>query len=236
MSHTARFATSLGLLTALVAAPALAQEQARVISSTQILERVQTPQQVCVDRQVAVQAQKSGGGAVMGAIAGGAVGNAIGEGSGNALATAIGLIGGAMLGDRIEGSPGSTMQTVRDCRTEVRETTRVRGYRVVYEYAGQRYEVETPQAPGATIPVQVSPALPLMQPQSAPVVTPPAVSQRNWVSAPRTVLAAPLHASVVISSRHDAWRVSPRVHERRSHRRDHGQRHEDRRYRSTWGH
>lgn len=235
MSHTARFATGLGLLTALIASPALAQEQARVLSSTQILERVQTPQQVCVDRQVAVPAQKSGGGAVMGAIAGGAVGNAIGEGSGNALATAIGFIGGAMLGDRMEGSPGSTTQTVRDCRTEVRETTRVRGYRVVYEYAGQRYEVETPQAPGATIPVQVSPALPLMQPQSGPVVTPPAVSHRSWVTAPRNVLPSPVYTSVVINSPRHALRPSPRLHERRDHRGQHGHRRQDR-PRGHWGH
>jgi len=44
----------------------------------------------------------SGGGAVAGGLIGGAVGNQFGQGSGRAAATALGLIGGALLGNAIE--------------------------------------------------------------------------------------------------------------------------------------
>lgn len=44
----------------------------------------------------------SGGGAVVGGLIGGAVGNQVGHGTGRAAATALGLIGGALLGNVIE--------------------------------------------------------------------------------------------------------------------------------------
>ncbi|WP_225784913.1 glycine zipper 2TM domain-containing protein [Xenophilus sp. Marseille-Q4582] len=44
----------------------------------------------------------SGGGAVAGGVIGGVVGNQFGQGSGRAAATALGLIGGALLGNAIE--------------------------------------------------------------------------------------------------------------------------------------
>ena len=44
----------------------------------------------------------SGGGALAGGLIGGAVGNQIGQGTGRAAATALGLIGGALLGNMIE--------------------------------------------------------------------------------------------------------------------------------------
>lgn len=44
----------------------------------------------------------SGGGAVAGGLIGGAVGNQVGHGTGRAAATALGLIGGALLGNAIE--------------------------------------------------------------------------------------------------------------------------------------
>ncbi|MDA7415715.1 glycine zipper 2TM domain-containing protein [Xenophilus arseniciresistens] len=44
----------------------------------------------------------SGGGAVAGGLIGGVVGNQFGQGSGRAAATALGLVGGALLGNAIE--------------------------------------------------------------------------------------------------------------------------------------
>ncbi|OUM01045.1 glycine zipper 2TM domain-containing protein [Variovorax sp. JS1663] len=44
----------------------------------------------------------SGGGAVAGGVIGGVVGNQIGHGSGRAAATALGVIGGALLGNSVE--------------------------------------------------------------------------------------------------------------------------------------
>ena len=65
---------------------ALAQEQARVISSVPVWKTVTVPERVCSTSQVMVPDQKSGVGAVMGAIAGGVIGNSVGQGSGRAAA------------------------------------------------------------------------------------------------------------------------------------------------------
>jgi len=45
----------------------------------------------------------TGGGAVAGGVIGGVVGNQFGRGSGRAAATALGIVGGALLGNTIEG-------------------------------------------------------------------------------------------------------------------------------------
>ena len=92
-------------LLALAAGVCAAQEVGRVISSTPVMQQVAVPRQVCTNEQVAVQPAKSGAGAAMGAVAGGLLGHQVGSGGGRALATLIGLVGGVMLGDKIEGSP-----------------------------------------------------------------------------------------------------------------------------------
>lgn len=48
------------------------------------------------------QGQSTGAGAVIGAIVGGVAGNQVGGGSGRDLATAAGVVGGALLGNNIE--------------------------------------------------------------------------------------------------------------------------------------
>ena len=98
----------------LISLNVLAQEQAKVISSTPVYQTVNVTQQVCSSTPMSVPQPKSGAGAVMGAIAGGAIGNSMGHGSGNAAATAIGVMGGAILGDRIEGQP-TVVQNVQTC-------------------------------------------------------------------------------------------------------------------------
>lgn len=139
-------------------------QTARVISSTAIIEQIHSPRTVCSQQQVLVNKpqQKSGAGAIMGAIAGGAIGNQVGKGSGRAVATAAGLIGGAMLGDRLEGGDSSTVsqETVQNCVQENGTQSRVKGYRVTYEYAGRTYETEYPVDPGSSIPIQISPVFP----------------------------------------------------------------------------
>ena len=138
---------------------AFGQETAKVVSSVQVIQQVAVPRQICSQENVAVQGNKSGAGAVMGAIAGGAVGNQIGGGSGKAAATALGIFGGAILGDKIEGAPPPQMQIVQNCRTETVYENRVVGYNVTYEYAGKQYMVQMPRDPGPTIQVNVTPAL-----------------------------------------------------------------------------
>ena len=141
-----------------VCLPAQAQEVGRVLSSTPLIQQVSVPRQVCSTEQVAVEQPKSGAGALMGAIAGGAIGNQIGHGAGNAAATMLGLMGGAVMGDRIEGAPPAQLQNVQRCTTQNMLENRTLGYQVVYEYAGKQYSVQMPSDPGPTIALQVAPA------------------------------------------------------------------------------
>ncbi len=141
----------------LVSGLATAQETGRVISSTPLLQQVAVPRQVCSNQQVAVESPRSGAGALMGGIAGGAMGNAIGGGSGRAAATMLGILGGVVLGDRIEGPGQTQLQTVQNCSTQTFFETRNAGYNVVYEYAGKQYTTTLAVDPGTTIALQVSP-------------------------------------------------------------------------------
>lgn len=154
-----RTTNKLGLAVVLAgtAATGMAQEVGRVISTQPVLQQIAVPRQVCNAVQVPVQTQKSGAGALMGALAGGAVGNQIGQGAGNAAATMIGIFGGAILGDRIEGAPAPQLQTVQNCSTQTTYENRTVAYNVVYEFGGKQYTVQMPNDPGPTIALQVSP-------------------------------------------------------------------------------
>jgi len=134
-----------------------AQELGQVLSRSPVYQQVVVPRQTCTQVPVAQPATGTGAGALMGAIAGGAMGNAIGDGSGRALATMIGIVGGAMVGDRIEGPQGALIQIQTQCSTQNVYENRLVGYNVVYEYAGKEYSVQVPQDPGPTIPLQVTP-------------------------------------------------------------------------------
>lgn len=59
----------------------------------------------------------SGAGAVIGAVVGGVLGNQIGKGSGRAAATGVGIVGGAVAGNAIEGRNNS--QEVQGYRLSV---------------------------------------------------------------------------------------------------------------------
>jgi uncharacterized protein YcfJ len=128
----------------------------RVISSTPVIQQVAVPHQVCSTASVVSEAPNSGAGAVMGALAGGAVGNAVGNGSGRALATMIGLVGGAVVGNNVEG-PRSQMQNVQQCSTQTSYENRTLRYDVVYEYADKRYNIQMPNDPGQYVRLQVTP-------------------------------------------------------------------------------
>ena len=135
------------------------QDMGHVLSATPILQQVGVPRQVCNTEQVAVQQPKSGGGAILGAIAGGAMGNAVGGGSGKAAATMLGLIGGAVVGNNLEGSPASQSQEVQRCTTQTFLETRTVAYQVAYEFAGKHYTVQMPRDPGPTIRLQITPII-----------------------------------------------------------------------------
>jgi len=142
---------------ALASAPASAMDiLARVISSTPMVQQVAVPRQVCSNEALLTQASSSGAGALMGAIAGGAAGNAIGNGGGRAAATVLGLVGGAMLGDRIEG-PNNPWQNVQQCTTQTFYENRTSYFNVVYEYQGTQYTAQMPNDPGLHVRLRVTP-------------------------------------------------------------------------------
>ena len=147
------------LVSALLASSGLclAQQVGRVISATPIMGQVAVPHQVCHTEQVALQQPKSGAGALMGAIAGGAMGNAVGGGAGKAAATVIGLIGGAAVGDSLEGSAHPQWQKVQRCSTQDSFQNSPVAYNVVYEFGGKQYSVQMPNDPGPSVQLQVTP-------------------------------------------------------------------------------
>lgn len=161
--------TILFSLLALGAASSFSQEMGRVISSTPVTQQVAVPRQVCTTEQVMQPGNKSGAGALVGAIAGGAIGNSIGHGNGRAAATAIGLLGGAIVGDRIEsGGPGQ-VQNVQRCSTQTYYENRTVSYNVVYEYGGKQYSVQMASDPGPFVRLQVTPIGSTQAPGPAPV-------------------------------------------------------------------
>lgn len=151
---------------------AQADEIGKVISSTPIIQQVAVPRQVCSNEQVVTQGQKSGAGAAMGAIAGGAVGNSMGQGSGRAAATMLGIFGGAILGDKIEGPGTPEVRNVQNCSQQMFYENRTMAYNVVYEFAGKQYTVQMPTDPGPTVRLQVTPVAPPPVPMSAGVPPP----------------------------------------------------------------
>lgn len=170
-----------------LAGAALADEFGRVLSSTPIVQQVAVPRQVCESQQVLTPAPRSGAGAVMGALAGGAVGNAVGNGGGRALATMIGLVGGAMVGDQIEGGGAAQLQNVQHCGTQTFYESRTVGYNVVYEYAGKQYSARMPSDPGPTVQLQVSPVG-----MAPPTLDTPVAPQPPYgVSSSTTYIATP---------------------------------------------
>lgn len=155
--NNTRLTAGLLAAAALPMSPAMADEFARVVSSTPVMQQVAVPQQVCSERPVAVAPARSGGGAVMGAIAGAAIGNAIGGGMGRAAATLLGGLGGAVVGDQIEGRGVAQVQNVTECSTQTVYENRPVAWNVVYEYGGRQYQTQMAQDPGPTLRLQVSP-------------------------------------------------------------------------------
>jgi uncharacterized protein YcfJ len=164
-----------------------AQEVGRVISSTPIIQQVAVPRQVCTQNQVVTPGQKSGAGAAMGAIAGGAIGNSMGQGFGKDAATMLGLIGGALLGDRVEGTPAPEVRQVQNCSNQVFYENRTTAYHVVYEFAGKQYSVQMPQDPGPSVRLQITPMAPPPSTVTLPAptfISPPPVSTPYGVPPP----------------------------------------------------
>jgi uncharacterized protein YcfJ len=188
---------TLALAASMVSMPGSAQEvMARVLSSTAVLQQVAVPRQVCTTQPVVQQTQPSGAGAAMGAIAGGAVGNSIGDGSGRALATMIGVVGGAILGNKIEGTRDE-VRNVQQCTTQTTYETRVLHYDVIYEYDNKRYSIKMPNDPGAYVRLQLQPMGSIPGGSSSTTFTSPisiAPAPVTTVTYVQPAYAVPIHA------------------------------------------
>ena len=178
---------------------AVAQGQARVLSSIPVYQQVAVPQQFCEDAQVSTGARTNGTGAIIGAIIGGVAGNAMGHGSHRGPrgayypstrgpSTVVGAIAGGLIGNAIEGANSQpSYETVRRCTQTTGYENRVVAYDVTYEYAGQRHSTRMDRDPGQWMPVNV-------QPQTA--YTQPMAPTPQFVGPSGVYQAAPAHVVV----------------------------------------
>jgi len=153
-------------------------DNARVRSAEPQYETVNVPRNECSsqwineDRRGAYQTQdrqqdRQYGGAIVGGLAGGVLGHQIGGGSGKDAATALGVVLGAITGDRFENRDQRPQYSqypqyqdgqreVQRCRTVYDPQSRINGYRVTYEYRGQQYTTVMRSNPGYNLPVRVT--------------------------------------------------------------------------------
>lgn len=143
-------------------------DYARVVSAEPNIRyvTVTTPVRECWEetRYYTVENRPAGSfaGTLMGAVIGGVVGHQFGSGRGNDAATVAGTLIGAAIGDsssrarRVEETT-EYARPVRRCETQYQshEEERIDGYRVIYEYHGQKYATDTPYDPGDRIRIRV---------------------------------------------------------------------------------
>lgn len=166
-------------------------DEARVISVTPQLERVNEPRQECRTeyvRESVSNNDRSVTGSIIGGIAGGLLGSQVGRGNGRIAGAAVGAGVGAVVGDRIDNSNNGTSiveRPVQRCVSVDNWRTIERGYLVTYRYNGHDYNTVTNSRPGDSIRVRVDVApvdstpISYAEPIPAPVVyTPP--HDRGW--------------------------------------------------------
>ncbi len=147
-----------------VACAGVTYDRARVVDVQPLYETVSVtvPRQVCQEQRV--QTGAGGGQSVapplLGAVLGGVLGNAVSN-KNKPVGAAVGaVLGGAVGYDiaRRNARPSYvTYGTQEVCSTvsDVHEEERLNGYRVRYEYLGQRYTAITPNHPGDSVRVRV---------------------------------------------------------------------------------
>jgi uncharacterized protein YcfJ len=138
---------------------------ARVLGAEPQYENVSVPRQECRSNWVTEVRPAEGrnyGGVAVGGLAGALLGNQLGRGHGREATTVVGAVFGALTGDNIanRGRFEQPVEPVSDeatsCRTVTDLRSRIVGYRVDYEYRGQRFSTLMQEQPGAFVPVRVS--------------------------------------------------------------------------------
>lgn len=142
-------------------------DQARIQSVEPQYEQVTVPRQECTTQYV-TQPRPGVGNvvqeyapALIGGVAGAALGRQVGGGSGRTAATVLGAVAGAYAGNTIAtnqgwNQPQYEQRPVQQCHTVNDVQNRLTGYRVAYEYRGQRHTTVMPEQPGKFLPVRVS--------------------------------------------------------------------------------
>jgi len=151
-------ATALG---GLVACSKSGPEFAQVLSVTPVTEAVKTPREECenvvVTKQKPVKDQHKIAGTAIGAIGGALLGDAIGGGGDNTGAKIAGAAVGGYAGNRTQNKmqENATYQdNERRCRTVEDVSERNIGYDVSYQLGDVTGQVRMDYDPGAVIPVQ----------------------------------------------------------------------------------
>jgi uncharacterized protein YcfJ len=161
---TAIMAGAFGALGAMTAGAADFTDWAQVVSTRPVIERISMPRQECRNEVVTRDEVRTEGtsplGAIVGGIAGGVLGHQIGGGRGRDVATAAGAVAGAAIGNNIDNQNRGTIVTpvsreYQRCRTVESYSEVVRGYDVVYRYAGRDVSVHLPYDPGSRVRVAV---------------------------------------------------------------------------------
>jgi uncharacterized protein YcfJ len=103
-----------------------------------------------------VEQQYAGGnanvpGAILGGVLGGVLGHQVGGGRGQDVATALGAVGGALVGSNVNRGSGYT-QDVRRCQV-VPGSGRAEYWDVTYVFRGREHRTQLSAPPGATITV-----------------------------------------------------------------------------------
>lgn len=119
---------------------------------TSVRAVVGAPEQRCwIEHQPGTRGEANLGGAIVGALIGGVLGHQVGSGRGNDVATALGAVGGALLGSNVNRRSGYT-QDVRRCEA-VPGSGRAEYWDVTYVFRGIEHRTQLSAPPGATITV-----------------------------------------------------------------------------------
>jgi len=124
---------------------------ANVVRIVPIHQIVTETLQQCVTETV-IPTEKGTGGAIVGAIVGGVVGNQIGGGSGRDIATGVGVITGAVVGDTMQNAP----RTQQRCTPMQNSRSVIVGYDVTWEYLGRQMTQRMDRDPGQYVTVTVT--------------------------------------------------------------------------------
>ena len=124
---------------------------ADVVRTIPVHQVVTETLQQCVTETV-TPTDKGVGGAIVGAIVGGVVGNQIGGGSGRDVATGVGVITGAVVGDNMQNAP----RTQQRCTPIQNSRSVIVGYDVTWEYLGRRVTQRMDRDPGQYVTVTVT--------------------------------------------------------------------------------